>query len=77
MYILILKYFTLLLVYRVCITLLLRGPSLSFALRITAPLTLFNLYFITLSPLAIFFLDSTLCMVHDTLSLMQIRFNLC
>ena len=51
-----------------------QGPSLSFALLITAPLTLFNLYFITLSPLAILFLGSTLCMVHDTLiSLMQIK----
>ena len=55
------------------VTFLLRGPSLSFALLITAPLTLFNLYFVTLSPLAIYtFSGSTLYMVHNTLSLMHL-----
>ena len=43
------------------------------SLLILAPLTLFNLYLVTLSPLAILFLGSTLCMVHDTLNLMQIK----
>ena len=73
LHILILQYFTLLLVYKVCIMLLLRGSCLSRALLITVPLPLFNMYFVTLSPPAILFLDSTPCMGHDTLSIIRIK----